>query len=131
LDARDTAVLGTLPIPRSVVVRSKFAATGLLALAVLVAWNFWPTLLRAVAVPAGVRIGWLEVLQLMLAQGVACGAAGLFGFFAVLSVRETVCALLGSARFQRASALLQAGLVILLTTSLLLLPGNSSEIGRR
>src|SRR5438105_3009733 len=51
LDARDTAVLGTLPIPRAVVVRSKFAATALLALAVLVAWNFWPILFRAVAVP--------------------------------------------------------------------------------
>ena len=46
LDARDTAVLGPLPIPRAVIVRAKFAATALFASAVVLAWNLFPTLLR-------------------------------------------------------------------------------------
>src|SRR5579862_8329465 len=131
LDARDTAVLGPLPIPRRLIVRSKFAATALFALAVLVAWNMFPTVLRAAAVPIGLHLGWLPVLRLTLAQGVATGAAGLFGFLAVLGLREAVRALLGPTRFQRISTTLQAALIMLFITALLGLPGQASHTGRR
>jgi hypothetical protein len=131
LDARDTAVLGPLPIPHRLIVRSKFAATALFALAVLVAWSSCPTLLRAAAVPVGLHLGWLAILRLTLAHGVATGAAGLFGFLAVLGLREAVRALIGLSRFRRISTALQAALIMLFITALLLLPGQTSQIGRR
>jgi len=133
LDARDAAVLGTLPLPHRMIVRSKFAATGFFALGVLTAWNLIPTLLRGAAVPAGLRLGWLATLQLTLAHGVSTGAAGWFGFLAVLGSRETVCALLGPARFRRVSTMLQAAVIMVLITALLLLlrPGSSAQIGQR
>jgi hypothetical protein len=125
LDARDTAVLGVLPIPRAVIVRSKFVATALFASAVVVAWNLFPTLLRFAAVPIGLHIGLVGSAKLTLAQGVVAVAAGVFGFLAVLSLRESVFAILGSTRFRRISAALQASLIVMLTTALLLLPGVS------
>jgi hypothetical protein len=51
LDARDTSALGVLPIPRAMIVRTKFTAVALLAIGVALAWNLAPTLLRFVAVP--------------------------------------------------------------------------------
>ena len=39
LDSRDTSALGVLPIPRAVIVRTKFMAVALLAIGVAVAWN--------------------------------------------------------------------------------------------
>ena len=57
----------------------------------------------------------------------ACGlAAGAFGFVAVLGVRETLRALVGLAGFRKISAGLQAVLVVLLATSLLLLPVSTA-----
>src|SRR5262245_1506206 len=133
LDARDAAVLGTLPIPHRLIVSSKFAATGLFALGVLAAWNMIPTVLRGAAVPAGLRLAWVATLQLTVVHGVATCAAGLFGFLAILGLRETVCALLGASRFRRVSTALQAALIVLLITALLLLlrPGFSSRTGER
>ena len=52
LDARDTAVLGVLPIPRGVIIRTKFMAVGVLAISVAAAWNLAPTLLRFAALPS-------------------------------------------------------------------------------
>ena len=130
LDAGDTAALGVLPIPRSTIVRTKFAATALFAAAVVVAWNFCPTLLRAAAMPAGLRVGILGSARLTLAHGVVAVAAGAFGFLAVLGLRETMFAIAGAARFAKISAALQAVLIVGLTTALLLLPGVSGLAGR-
>jgi hypothetical protein len=130
LDARDTAVLGPLPIPRAVIARAKFAATALFASAVLLAWNFFPILLRPAAMPLNLPIGLGGVLRLTLAQGVVTIGAGVFGFLTVLGVREVAFALLGPARFRRISAGLQASLVAVVTTALLLLPFTSRAVAR-
>ena len=130
LDATDTAALGILPIPRSTIVRTKFAATALFAAAVVVAWNFCPTLLRAAAMPAGLRVGIVESARLTLAHGVVALVAGAFGFLAVLGLRETLFAIVGPARFGKISAALQAVLIVGLTTALLLLPGASDVATR-
>ena len=53
LDARDTALLGILPVPRNVIVRSKFAAIALLAVVTALAWNAFPILFRGVSLPLG------------------------------------------------------------------------------
>jgi hypothetical protein len=125
LDARDAAVLGVLPIPRAVIVRAKFAATALFAAAVVVVWNLFPTLLRAASVPAGLGIGLAGSARMTLAHAVATVAAGMFGFLAVLGLREIVFAIVGLARFRKISAALQASLIVMLTTALLLVPGVS------
>jgi hypothetical protein len=130
LDARDTAVLGPLPIPKAVIVRAKFVATALFASVVLLAWTLLPTLLRAVAVPVKFPIGLGGMLRLTLAQGVVTIGAGVFGFLAVLGLREVVFALLGPTQFRRISAALQASLVAVLMTALLLLPFTSRAVAR-
>jgi hypothetical protein len=128
LDARDTAVLGPLPIPKAVIVRAKFVATALFASGVVLGWNLFPTLLRAAAIPLKLPIGFGGALRLTLAQGVVTVAAGIFGFLAVLGLREVVFALLGPTQFRRVSAALQASLVAVLMTALLLLPSASRSV---
>ena len=123
LDSRDTAALGVLPIPPAVVVRTKFAAVALLAIGVAVAWNLAPTLLRFVAVPPGLGVNLMGAPTLTVAHGVVTLAAGAFGFLAVLGLREGMSAVVGQARFRRISAAVQAALIVVLTTALLLLPG--------
>jgi hypothetical protein len=123
LDARDTAVLGVLPVPRVVIVRTKFMAVAVLATGVAVAWNLAPTLLRFVAVPSKLGVSLMGGLALTLAHGVTTCAAGAFGFLGVLGLREVMSAIMGHTRFQRISAALQATLVVAFATALLLLPG--------
>ena len=76
-------------------------------------------------------IGWLAILRLVATHAVVSMAAGLFGFVAVLGVRELLRAVLGSARFQQVSAAVQGTLVVLLATSFLLLPALSTDVGHR
>ncbi len=130
LDARDTAVLGVLPIPRAVIVRSKFIAVAVLAIGVAVGWNLAPALLRFVAVPSKLGVSFTGALTLTLAHAVTTFAAGAFGFLAVLGLREVTSAVLGQARFQRISAAVQAALVVPLATALLLLPGAFTGVAR-
>jgi len=130
LDSRDAAVLGPLPLTRSAIVRAKFAATGLFAAAVLVVWNAFPTMLRAAMLPTGLHVGLPDAFKLTLAHALATGAAGLFGFLAVLGVRESLFAVLGAAGFRRVSAVVQTALFLVLTTSLLPLPGVHNVASR-
>src|SRR5207247_7799388 len=51
LDARDTAVLGPLPVPPAVIVRAKFAAITMFAIGFDVALSLGPTLMRPVDLP--------------------------------------------------------------------------------
>jgi hypothetical protein len=131
LDARDTAALGALPIPHAMIVRTKFAATAILAGMALLAWTLLPNLFRGFALPVGLHIGWSGVLRLALAHTVATCGAGIFGFAAVLAIRESAFAALGPIRFGRVSALLQSTLLVGLTTALLLLPAASSDAARK
>jgi hypothetical protein len=130
LDVRDTAVLGVLPIPRAVIVRTKFIAVTVLAIGVAVAWNLAPTVLRLVAVPSKLGVSLMGALTLTIAHGVTTCAAGAFGFLAVLGLREIMSAIVGQVRFQRISATLQAALVVTLGTALLLLPGTFKGVAR-
>jgi hypothetical protein len=130
LDTRDASALGLLPIPRAVIVRTKLTAVAVLGIGVAVAWNVVPTILRSVAVPAGLRVSLIGALILTTAHAVATCAAGAFGFLAVLGLREVSSAMVGPARFQRISATLQATLVVALATALLLLPGANGNVAR-
>jgi hypothetical protein len=131
LEPRDAMILGVLPVPKSLIVRAKFAATGLFALAVIVTWNVAPVVTRVATVPIGLRLGWSDIGIITAAQATSTCAAGAFGFLSVLFLREMVCAMLGQARFARVSAALQAALMVLLTTALLLLPSTSAGFHQR
>ncbi|HEX7794595.1 MAG TPA: hypothetical protein VF456_09605 [Vicinamibacterales bacterium] len=131
LDARDTAVLGILPIPKAVIIRAKFLAVALLAAGTLVACTLAPTLFRFASVPAGLRIGGQAALILTIAHALVTLAAGVFGFLAVYGLREGLVAVLGQGRFHAISSMLQAVLLIVLTSALLLLPGSSINVASR
>ncbi len=130
LDSRDTSALGVLPIPRAVIVRTKFMAVAVLAIGVAVAWNLAPTLLRFVAVPSKLGMSLAGALRLTVAHGVVTLAAGAFGFLAVLALREVMAGIMGQARFQRISAAVQAALIVALVAALLLLPRAYTGVAR-
>jgi hypothetical protein len=131
LDARDSAVLGPLPIPGAALVRAKFVAVALFVVGFDVALILAPTMLRIAALPVMLPVTLVGVLILTMAHA-ACGlAAGAFGFIAVLGVREALRALVGLAGFRKISAGLQAVLVVFLATSLLLLPMSYGAVARR
>ena len=130
LDARDTAVLGVLPIPRSAITRSKFVAIALLAAGTDIGWNFAPTLLRTWSLPLTLRPGFRGVVILVLSHFLTTLAAGAFGFLSVFALREGLTAVLGRDRFSSISSTLQAILLVALTSALLLLPGSSTRVAQ-
>src|SRR5262245_18754396 len=131
LDARDTAVLGTLPIPKVVIIRAKFVAVALLAVGTAVACNLAPTLLRFAAVPINLRIGVRGSLIFVLAHGAVTFSAGAFGFLTIFGLRESLLAVLGQERFRSISSAVQAALLVVLTSALLLLPVGSMNVASR
>jgi hypothetical protein len=131
LDVRDTSVLGVLPISRAVIVRAKFLAVAILAAATLVACNATPTLFRLATVPKRLPIGFGGVLILMGAHGLVTCAAGTFGFLAIFGLREGLTAVLGQDRFRSVSAGVQAVLLIVLVSALLLLPASSMDVAHK
>ena len=130
LDARDATVLGILPIPRSVIIRSKFVAVALFAAVADVAWNLAPILLRSVSLPLTLPIHFRGLLVLTLSHAVVTLAAGAFGFLSVIALREGLTAVLGRDRFRSISSTLQAALVVTVTSALLLLPGSYAPVAR-
>jgi hypothetical protein len=130
LDARDTAVLGPLPIPGSAIARAKFVAVLLFVVGFDMALVVAPTVLRLAALPVRLPVTLPAGLILMLSHAVCGLAAGAFGFAAVLGLREGLRAVLGLAAFRKISAALQAFLVLVLATLLLLLPASYGSVAR-
>src|ERR1051326_8428234 len=130
LDARDAGVLGVLPVPRSLVIRSKVVAVTLLAGATDIGWNLAPIVLRAASLPLKLPIGFTGIVTLVLTQALTTLAAGACGFLAIVAIREGLAAVVGQTRFRAVSAALQATLLIIVTSALLLLPASSSRVAR-
>ena len=130
LDARDEAILGPLPIQRSLIVRSKLAAMGILAGAVLLAFNGPSTILHPIAAMAMLRVDVSSALRLMAVHALVTAAAGLFGFCSVLALREAARALVGP-WWPAVSTRLQALLIVVLATTFLLIPGWMGRVAER
>lgn len=128
LDARDTSILGPLPINRGDIVRAKLAAVAIFATGFGLALNFMPSLLFSWLVVAKLRVGLLEPITLAAAQAGICLAAGAFGFLSVLGLRELLQAALGTWWSNRVAIGVQACLVVFLATVLLLTPSLSSDV---
>jgi len=131
LDARDTAILGPLPIPRRTLVAAQFTALALFAGGFAVALNVIPGVLAPLIRVSRLPVGVAGVLRYVAAHLTVTFASGALGFVSVLTVREVLRAVLGPTLFQRASAPVQGGLVVLLATSLLLLPGQAAGVDGR
>jgi hypothetical protein len=130
LDARDTAVLGPLPVPRSAIVRAKLAAVVLFAVGFAVVLNLAPSVLHPAAVIAQLPIGLFAPLLLIAAHAAVTLLAGAFGFLSVLAVRECLRVVLGGEWFRRGSTIIQAALVVLLVTALLMIPTAIGNVAR-
>ncbi len=128
LDHRDAAILGPLPVPRGAIVRAKLAAVLLFSTTFTVALNLAPSILHPFLMVAELPVGLLEAARLTGAHAVVTIAAGAFGFFSVLGLRELLHAALGRAWFSRLSTIVQGSLVVCFSTMFLLLPGLSSGV---
>jgi len=127
LDERDTEVLGPLPIPFAIILRAKAKAVVVLAAMVVLALNLPSSVMYPIFMSNNLRMGPGGVAVLVIAHFAATVAAGLFGFLAIVALREVVRLGTGALLFARISAVLQACLVILLGGMLLLLPSAMSE----
>ena len=121
LDARDEAILGPLPIPRGMIVRAKLAAMGVLAGAVLLALNGPPTVLHPGAAVAMLPVSVPGAFRLMAAHAIATVApAGSGSSPSSRCVRSR--APCSAAWWPVVSTRLQALLIVVLATALLLMP---------
>ncbi|HZB26855.1 MAG TPA: hypothetical protein VE379_12010 [Vicinamibacterales bacterium] len=129
LDPRDTAILGPLPIERGVIVLAKLRAVAVLAVGFSLALSSLSSVFHPTLMVAKLTIGVVPALALIAVHLLVTLAAGLFGFAAVVVIREVLRAALG-ARFARVSALLQSALIVALVAGLLLLPAVLSRAAR-
>jgi len=129
LDPRDTAIFGPLPIARSVIVRAKLRAVGILAGGFSLAISSLSSLFHPALMVGKLPIGLISTFALIVIHLTVTLAAGLFAFASVVMLREVLRALLG-ARFSRISAGLQAAFIVALVTSFLLLPAILNRAGR-
>ena len=129
LDPRDTAIFGTLPIHRAVIVRAKLRAIGLMAGGFALAISSLSSLFHPALMVVKLPVGVLLAVALVAIHLTVMLAASLFAFASVFALREAARALLGS-RFARISAALQAVLIVGLVTIFLLLPAILNRAGR-
>jgi hypothetical protein len=123
IDPRDTTILGTLPLPRAMIVRAKLRAIAIVGAGGSLALSALSSLFHPVFMVAKLPIGPFTPLLLVLIHLAVTFIAGLFAFASIVAVRESFRAVLG-ARFPRVSAQLQALLIVSVITSFLLLPAT-------
>lgn len=112
VDARDASILGVLPLRHGQIVQAKWMATALFAGAAALLLNAVPSLIYPIISIGRLDASWLLVLQLTLLQLSIGILAGVLGFLLVLTIRESLLALLGPRAFARISAAAQASLVV-------------------
>jgi hypothetical protein len=125
IDARDTAILGPLPVACSTIVLAKVSALVIFTVAFVLLMNVGSTLLFPLFFAAQLPVGLADIATLLFAHGLVTVAAGGFGVACVVAVRELLRALLGARLFGRVSTVVQGALVVLGVTTLLVLPGFS------
>jgi hypothetical protein len=117
LDARDYAILGPLPLSPRTLLAGKLLALAMFVSTVAVAVNLVPTVffpfILLTSSAANLSVFLFPVL--MVSHGVACMAAALFGFLAIVSLRGVLVTVLGPRLFRHLSLPVQfvAGLGLL------------------
>ena len=132
LDQRDAAILQPLPVRPRTLRLAKLTAVAMLGGAVVLAVNVFPTWIFpwmvAFAVP---QMTIQQLFGLMAAHAAITIPAAMFGFLAVIALRESASALLGQKLFSRVSPFLQTATLVLLGIALLMLPMSSTRIAQR
>lgn len=103
LDARDYAILGSLPIPRRTLLAGKLLAMASFVGVFAVAVNAVPTVLFPLAFLSSSRLPLAVGFWVMVGHAVSCLGAAVFAFLAVIAVRGVLLNLLGARLFARAS----------------------------
>jgi hypothetical protein len=127
LNARDTAILGVLPVARRRIVRAKLTALVTFAAAFAVALNAVPSLLHPLLMSAQLPMSPLMLIPLALVQGISTIAAALFGFASVVAIREASFAVMGPARFHQWSNRVRSPLLFAVLLMLALVPVRLSD----
>lgn len=128
IDVLDAAILGPLPVGRWTIVRAKLAALALFTAAFAVILNTGPAVLFPLFFAAQLPLSLLDIVTMLAAHALITLLAGVFGVACIVALRESLRALLGARLFVRVSTFLQAALVVLGVTALLLLPGRAPRI---
>jgi hypothetical protein len=132
LDQRDAAILDPLPVPPSIVRWAKLTAVAMLGAAVAIAVNVFPSWVFPWMLSFSLRqLGVGEVFWLMGIHAMVTVTAAVFGYLAVMALRETLCAVLGPKLFARWSPAFQSATIVVLGSLLLLLPPASARVVER
>jgi hypothetical protein len=132
IDARDAAILEPLPVCAAVIHRAKLSAVAIAGAGAGLAVNLCPTLVfPALLLFTFRQASFLDLIGMMAAHATFAVAASLFGYLVVVTLRETLMALLGPRWFARVSPWAQGGLIVVLGGSLLLLPAAADRVAQR
>jgi len=132
VDPRDAAILEPLPVKASTVRRAKLAAVAILGGAVAILVNGFPSLIFPWLVSFNFhQLKVMTLFRLMLTHFAFTVAAAAFGYMAVVALRETTAAVLGTRWFARVSPWVQGALIVALGSCLLLLPPAAVRVGQR
>jgi len=131
IDSRDAAILEPLPVPAGTIRRAKVTAVAIMGAAVAVAVNGFPSWvfpwMLSVNFP---RMVVEQLFELMAAHALFTVLSGMFGYLVIIALRETMVALLGRRLFAIASPWAQGALIVVLGSSLLMLPTAADQIGK-
>lgn len=130
IEPRDAAILEPLPVPASTIRRAKLTAVAQLGAAAALLLNLAPTAIFPLLLLVKQRVGILSALLIPVTHAVVTVAAAVFGYMAIIALRELCIALVGQRLAARAAPIIQGVLVIALTSTVLLLPGVASQAGR-
>jgi hypothetical protein len=129
IDPRDAAILEPLPVSVSIIQRAKVSAIAILGAAVAIGVNVIPSVVFPWLLVFGFRqMRFVSMLELMVIHAVICVTASVFGYLVIIAIRETSAVMLGVRWFTRVSPWMQAGLIVLLGSGLLLLPPVANRI---
>lgn len=130
IDPRDAAILEPLPVPAGTIRRAKVTAVAILGAAVAIAINGLPSLVFPWMLSFNFPQMPIEgLLGLMVTHAVVSILAAMFGYLVIIALRETMAAIFGRRLFAIASPWAQAALIVMLGSSVLLLPAAADRIG--
>lgn len=132
IDPRDAAILEPLPVQPGTIRRAKLSAVAILGAAVAIAVNAFPSIVFPWLLVISFRqMSGIALLGLMVTHAMVAVSAAAFGYLAVVTLRETLAAVLGRRWFTIASPWVQGALIVMLGSSLLLLPPAVDRIAQR
>jgi hypothetical protein len=132
IDTRDAAILEPLPVRTGTIRRAKLTAVGILGAAAALAISLTPSIVFPMLLVFTLRqMSVFALFALMATHAIMTVAAAVFGYVAIIALRETMVAVLGWRWFTRVSPWAQGVLIVVLGASLLLLVPASNRIAQR